>query len=253
MTVVAVLADPPRPGLVLPRLAETSPLTEAEAAELYAAMLQDTMAAVERSGGDLLVNYRPEDLLPEAFADAGEASAEAEVRSVAVDVLEDPSSVRFETQVGSTYAARVGNTVTHLLRDEGVQSAAVVPGHVPFLTRSVVDGAAMKLRSNPVVLGPSTNGRVYFAGFTEPVDFAEAFATPEVETLTDRAADADLDVGFLELRSTVETGADLLTLVPTIRARWRAERIVPAKTAEFVVDHGLHVVEESGTPTLVRE
>jgi glycosyltransferase A (GT-A) superfamily protein (DUF2064 family) len=253
MTVVAVLADPPRPGLVLPDLAETSPLTESEAADLYAAMLRDTVIAVERSGGDLLVNYRPDDLLPEEFAEAGEASAEAEVRAVVVDALQDPSTARFERQVGSDRAARAGNTVTHLLRDEGVQSAAVVPGHVPFLTRSLVDGAAMKLRSNPVVLGPSTNGRVYFAGFTEPVDFAGAFATPEVETLTDRAADADLDVGFLEMRSSVQTGGDLLTLVPTVRARWRAERIVPANTAEFVVEHGLHVVERGGDPTLVRE
>ncbi|ELK55755.1 hypothetical protein D320_02987, partial [Haloferax sp. BAB-2207] len=83
MTVIAVLAEPPRPGLVLSELAETSPLSEAEAADLYAAMLKDVCIAVERSGGDLLVNYRAEDDLPDEFA--GDHDSEAEIRSVVAD------------------------------------------------------------------------------------------------------------------------------------------------------------------------
>ncbi|MFC6824785.1 hypothetical protein [Halopelagius fulvigenes] len=253
MTVVAVLADPPRPGLVLPELAETSPLTEAEAAELYAALLKDTMSAVERSGGDLLVNYRPEDLLPEAHAGTGDSDAEAEVRALAADALEDPTAVRYEVQVGSSFSARAGNTATHLLREEGVQSVAIVRGTAPFLFRSTVDSAAMKLRSNSVVLGPSPRGRTYYAGFSEPVDYAEAFRTPELETLVARANDAGLDAGFMEMQPSVERGEDLLSVVPMVRARWQASRIVPAHTAEFVVERGLRVVEEDGAPTLVAE
>ncbi|RDI72857.1 TIGR04282 family arsenosugar biosynthesis glycosyltransferase [Halopelagius longus] len=253
MTVVAVLADPPRPGLVLPELAETSPLTEDEAAELYAALLKDTMSAVERSGGELLVNYRPEDLLPEEHAETGESAAEAEVRALAADALEDPSSVRYEVQVGSSFSARAGNTATHLLREEGVQSVAVVRGTAPFLFRSTVDSAAMKLRSNSVVLGPSSRGRTYYAGFSEPVDYAEAFRTPELETLVTRANDAGLDTGFMEMQPSVERGEDLQSVVPMVRARWQASRIVPAHTAEFVVERGLRVVSEDGTPTLVAD
>ena len=254
MTVVAVLADPPRPGLTPPRLAETSLLSEEEAAELSAAMLRDTLRAVERSGGDLLVNYRPDDLLPDAAVDPDEPSAEA-LKSIAADALEDPGAARFEVQVGSTFSARAGNTVTHLLDEEGVQSAAVLRGDAPFVLRSTIDSAAMKLRTNDVVLGPSTDGRVYYAGFTAPIDFEGAFSRPEMETLVDRANDADRDVGFLEMQPTVRTGADLATLVSTIRARWQAGRVVPERTAEFVVDYGLTVVadDESGDGlTLVR-
>lgn len=253
MTVVAVFADPPRPGLVLPELAETSPLTEAEAAELYTALLKDTMDAIERSGGDLLVNYRPEDLLPDEYAGTGDADAEAEVRAIAADALEDPSSARYEVQVGSNFSARAGNTATYLLREEGVQSVAVVRGTAPFLMRSTVDSAAMKLRTNPVVLGPSSDGRTYYAGFSEPVDYAEAFQTPELETLVARANAADVDVGFMPMQPSVQRGADLLSVVPMVRSRWQANRIVPAHTAEFVVEHGLRVVSEDGTPTLVVE
>ncbi|SFG36556.1 Uncharacterized conserved protein, glycosyltransferase A (GT-A) superfamily, DUF2064 family [Halopelagius inordinatus] len=253
MTVVAVLADPPRPGLVLSELAETSPLTEAEAAELYAALLKDTVSAIERSGGELLVNYRSEEMLPDEYAGTGDADAEAEVRAVVADALEEPSGARYEVQVGSSFSARAGNTATHLLREEGVQSVAVVRGTAPFLLRSTVDSAAMKLRTNPVVLGPSAEGRTYYAGFSEPIDYAGAFETPEVETLVARANEAGSDVGFLPMQPSVERGSDLLSVVPMVRARWQADRIVPAHTAAFVVDHGLRVAAEDGTPTLRRE
>ncbi|RYJ14112.1 hypothetical protein ELS19_09150 [Halogeometricum borinquense] len=252
MTVVALMADPPRPGLVLSELAETSPLSETEAADLYAAMLKDSMVAVSRSGGDLLVNYRSEDLLPEAYREE-DGTAEAAVRTLAADALDDPSEARFEVQVGSSVSARAGNTMMHLLRDEDVRTAAVVRGDAPFFTRSKIDSMAMKLRTNEVVLGPSTAGRSYVAGFSDPIDFSEAFTTPEVETLTARANDAGHNVAFLEMQPTVRTGVDLLTLVPAIRARWQADRIVPGYTAEFVVETGLNVVEEDGEPTLVRD
>ncbi|NHN59208.1 MULTISPECIES: hypothetical protein [Halorussus] len=254
MTVIVVLAAPPRPGLVLPELAASSPLSEAEAADLYAAMLKDTFRAAERSGGDLLVNYRDEESLPEGHADAGDRSAEAEVRALAADALADPDEARYEVQVGSTVAARAGNAVTHLLDEEEVASVAVVPGTAPLLTRTEIDSAAMKLRRNAVVLGPSDRGRVHFAGFTDTVDFEDAYAAPEIETLTNRAADAGHDVDFLPPATRVETGADVLSLVPTLTARATAGRFVPEHTAALVRDLGLRVVPgDDGDPELVRE
>jgi len=251
MTVIAVFADPPRPGLVLPELAESSPLSAAEAADLYAASLKDTFRAAERSGGELLVNYRPDELLPDDHA--GEESPEAQLRALAADALADPGEARFEVQVGSTFAARAGNTVTHLLDREEVQSAAVVPGTAPMLTRKDIDSAAMKLRRNEVVLGPSERGRVYFAGFTDTIDFADAFATPAVETLTTRGVDAGHEVEYLPRETSVEAGRDLLSLVPTLNARVAAGRIVPEHTATLLREWGLRVVEKDGDPTLVRE
>jgi glycosyltransferase A (GT-A) superfamily protein (DUF2064 family) len=232
MTTVAVLCDPPREG-VLSTLADSSPLTPAECADLYAAMLADVCRSVEHSGGDLLVNYRDED------------DAEAELRGVVRDALDDPDAARFEVQVGETFAGRAGNTASHLLEGEGVTSVAVVEPTAPFLGRSEVDNAAMKLRSNEVVLGPSTRGRVYYAGFTEPVDFEDAYAPPAVETLTDRGLDAGHDVDFLPVLPVVETGDDLAEALALIRARQRAGRIVPSETAAVLDDVGL-VVEADG-------
>jgi glycosyltransferase A (GT-A) superfamily protein (DUF2064 family) len=238
MTVVAVLCDPPRPGLVLPALSEDGPLTEREAADLYAAMLKDTFRAVDRSGGDLLVNYRPEELLPEAHR-GGDHEPEAEVRALVAEALPDLDEVRFEVQVGSSHAARAGNTATHLLREEGVDSVATVRGTAPFLTRTAIDAAAMKLRSTPVVLGPAPGGRVFYPAFTEPIDFTDAFAHPEVATLAARGDAADVDVDFLPMQPVLRTPADLETVLPLLAARRDAGRVVPAATAPALAELGL--------------
>ncbi|WP_137287292.1 TIGR04282 family arsenosugar biosynthesis glycosyltransferase [Halorussus salinisoli] len=251
MTVIAVFADPPRPGLVLPKLAESSPLSEREAADLYAATLKDTVLAAERSGGELLVNYRDEESLPDEYE--GDQSAEAEVRALAADALADPDEARFEVQVGSTFAACAGNTVSYLLGEEDAQSAAVLPGTAPMLTRKEIDSAAMKLRRNEVVLGPSERGRVHFAGFTDTIDFEDAYATPEVETLTTRATDAGHEVGFLPATTRIETGEDLLSLVPTLNARVSAGRVVPEHTTALLREWGLRVVDGEDGPSLTRE
>jgi len=251
MTTIAVLADPPREGLVATDLAATSPLSEAETAEWYAAVLKDILVAVDRSGGDLLVNYRPDDLLPDEAVT--ETTSEAAVRAVAASALDDLGDVRFEPQVGSTVSARAGNTVTHLLREEDVVSAAVVDPTVPFLTRAIVDNAAMKLRRSEVVLGTSTRGRVYYAGFTDPVDFTDALAEPALETLTARGRDAGGEVDFLPVQPVVETGDDLLDALPLLNARIDAERAVPVHTATVAADLGLRVTYDGPEPSVVRD
>jgi hypothetical protein len=245
MTVVCVLADPPRPGLVLQRLVETSPLDEAAAAELYAAALRDVCRAAEASGGDLLVNYRPDDALPDAHVPA-DGDAETEVREALAGALDDPDAARFEVQVGETFAGRAGNTVTHLLTEEEAGSAAVTTPAAAFLARTQVDEAAMKLRRAPVVLGPATGGRVYYAGFAEPIDFEGAYTPPALRTLGDHARDAGHDVGFLQTLPVLETGGDLAEVLLRLETRRAAGHVVPTGLAEWVDDAGLSVVADDG-------
>ncbi|WP_299269384.1 DUF2064 domain-containing protein [Halorientalis sp.] len=249
MTTVAVLADPPREGLVLPELAAETPLSEAEVTDLYTAMLRDVCRAVEASGGDLLVNYRDDDDLP---AHDGE-SAEAHLRAAVAPALESPDEARFEVQVGSSFSARAGNTVTHLLGQETVTSAAVVEPTAPFLTRGIVDNAAMKLRRHEVVLGPAGDGRVYYAGFAEEIDFQGAYEPPVVESLTDRGIAAEHGVDFLPMTPVVETRADLVTAISQTAARAGAERNHPAHTAECLAKLDLGVTADESRAELNRE
>lgn len=251
MTIVVLLADPPREGLVGTELAASTSLSPAESAALYEALFRDVVSAVDRSGGDLLVNYPDEEDLPAEHRT--DTSPEASLRALVADTLGGTEDVRFERQVGSTFDARAGNTVTHLLREEGADSVAVVTPTAPLLSRTVIDAAAMKLRTNEMVLGPSTRGRTYYAGFTEPIDFEGAFDAPALSTLADRGRGAGLDVEFVESQPSLETGDDLLDVVPQLRSRIDAERIVPEHLATFVHERGLDVVSEDGELQLVRE
>ena len=254
MTTVAVLADPPREGLVLPMIAERTPLSAADAADLYAAALADVLGAIEASGGDLLVNYRPEESIPDEHA-TGENTedAEAEIRAVAEGGLEAPDEARYEVQVGETFAGRAGNTATHLFEEEEVASVAIVPGSAAFLTRTAVDSAAMKLRGSEVVLGPGDGGDLYYAGFKREIDFADAYRPPAVETITGRALVADSEVDFLPMAPTIETPSGLASAVALCRARSRAGRIVPARTAARIEEFGLALEAREGRRELVRE
>ncbi|MEF8775840.1 MAG: DUF2064 domain-containing protein [Haloarculaceae archaeon] len=246
MTVAVVLAEPPVAGVPLPGLVD-SVLDGNERARLYRAMLADASRALQEGGADLLVNYRPSDQV-EATGDAdpsvgpdGDVDSEREVREALRDLIPRPEEARYEVQVGTTLAGRVGNTVSHLLDQEGADSVAVVDPRAPFFDRAAVGQATMKLRSADLVLGPAPGGRVYYIGFTDTVDFDDALASPAVETLTDRAVDAGLEVDFLPVQPVVEQPADLVDLVAGLRARRRAERRLPAATAAVVDELDLRV------------
>lgn len=241
--IVVVPVDPPRDGLVLSLLVDQTPLTDAEARSLYEAAVADVCWAVAGSGGDLLINYRDAETLPEAHADG---DPEAEVRALVLDALggETDADVRFERQVGSSRSARVGNTVTHLLEQEDAQSVGVLEPTVPLVNRTEIDGAAMSLRRHEVVLGPSDEGSVYFAGFADPIDFTDAYATPALSTMSRRASDAGLGVGFAPMLPTVSTPSGLRATVAGLEARQAAERPGSEATAALVDELGLTVGDD---------
>jgi len=234
MTTVAVLAAPPDETDSLAGLVERGVLEAEAATELYTATLRDACAAVERSGGDLLVNYRvPERVEPD--------DAEAAVASALAPALDDPGSTRYEVQIGSTRSARVGNTVTHLLEREGVRTAAVVDPAVALLERRHVDSAAMKLRGDEVVLGPTPGGEVWYAGFSEPVDFTDALTAPSLRTLTERATAEEFGVDFVESLPLVSDPAGLASAVVLARTRQLAGKPVPQHTADAIAELDLDV------------
>jgi len=253
MAVHAVLLDPPRPGLVLPELVATSPLSESEAADLYAAMATDVLRAAERSGGEVLVNYRDGEALPEqAIAGDAGADAEAAVRALAAGALDDPDAARYEVQVGSTPAARAGNTATHLLREEGADSVSMLDPRAPTIARTDLDGAAMSLRRNEIVLGPGTGGRLYYHGVTEPVDFEGVYDPPELSTVARRAADEGHGVAFAAMHPVVATEQDLATLLVALEARIATSSPIPEATMEVLYDLGIRVGAEGERRTIER-
>ncbi|PSQ49547.1 hypothetical protein BRD19_03720 [Halobacteriales archaeon SW_7_65_23] len=228
MTTVVVLAEPPVAGETLPELHDA--LSAAGANSLYAAMLADVCETLQHGEAEVVVNYPPVDEVPDGV------DPEEALRDVLDPAVPSPEDLRYEVQVGTGTAARVGNAVTHLLETEGSETAGVVAPTAPFLRREHVGSAAMKLRSSDVVVGPATDGRITFAAVREPIDFTDVFAPPAVETVTDRAVDAGHDVDFLALLPRVERPSDLATALPLLGARQSAGRLVPARTAGVLAD-----------------
>lgn len=255
--IVVVPVDPPREGFVLSSLVKETPVSRSEAARLYEAACGDVLRAADASGGDPLVNYRDEETLPEAFAETtgdgeGDVDPEAEARAIAVDALGSTDDLRFERQVGSTRAARVGNTVTHLLEREGATSVGVLDPTAALVARSDIDGAAMSIRRNDVVLGPAPGGRTYFACFSEPIDFTDAFATPELSALARRGQEKGFGVGFAPMLPTLASETDLCSTIAGIDARRAAGRPIPEATTAVIEDLGLAVEDDDGSPIVDR-
>lgn len=233
---IVVPVDPPREGFVLSTLADRTPLKTSEAATLYEAAVVDVLRAVDASGGDLLINYRDSETLPDAF-EGGDP--EAEIRSIADGALGDLDDVRFERQVGSTHAARVGNTVTHLLDREAVGSVGVLDPTTPLVARTEIDGTAMAVRRHNVVLGPTTGGETYFAAFADPIDFTDAYDSPSLSTLADQAAKADHSLGFAPMLPSITTEPGLRATIAMLEARHQTDRPGGEATAAMIDELGL--------------
>lgn len=240
MTTIVVLADPPVEGCH-PRLLPDSFPAEKQR-DLYRAVLADVCGVVQHGGADLLVNYPDPETVPEGV------DPEGSLRDLLDSALPEPDEARYEVQVGESYAGRVGNAVTHLLDSEGELTAGVAEPTALFLRREHVGSMAMQLRSNDVVLGPAPDGRISLAAFGEPIDFTDAFAYPAVETLTERATAADLDVSFLPMTPVLDGPEDLPTVLSLLRARIRAGSLVPRRTAELVVEWDLSVGDAGSDP-----
>lgn len=235
MTTFVVLTDAPADGETLETLTP-EPLSDAEATKLYTAMLADVCETVQRGEGGVLINHPPAE-------QSAVENPERELRDVFTDEVPEPGAIRYEPQVGDSYAGRIGNSLTHLIESEGVETVAVLDPTTAMLRREHIGTAMMKLRSSEVVLGPTPDGGVYFAGFDDPVDFEDAYATPALETLTERGLTADHDVDFLSMLPVVKEPTGLKTAVTLIRARLSAGRLVPPRTAARIEEWGLRVDE----------
>lgn len=240
MTTVVLVPEPPVEGVACADLVAETALTPADGLALYRALLADTMVTLQRSTIDILVNHPTPADVPD---DVEEVDPKAELREIAAKAMEPDrfEAVRFEPQVGSDFSAKAGNAITHLIREEGVQSAAVLRPCVPRLARSIIDEGALKLRRADVVLGPASRGDVYFAGFSELIDFEGVFATRSIEEVTRRAVAADLEVDFLRMRERLQAPADLTGVLARLNANTLADKQVPEHVWEAMQEREIEV------------
>jgi glycosyltransferase A (GT-A) superfamily protein (DUF2064 family) len=157
---VLVVAKAPVPGLAKTRVART--VGDAAAAELAAAALLDTLAAVRETG------------LSTVVALTGDLTAAARSDEIVAAL----DGVRVVPQVGETFGDRLARA--HLDADAG-HGVVQIGTDTPQVTADDLLEAAALLDRRPSVLGPAEDGGWWLLGVRRGTD---ASALPSVEMST---------------------------------------------------------------------
>lgn len=146
-----VFAKAPVPGSVKTRM--TPPLEPAEAAELYAAMLDDVLEATARAAGEL-------DLTPVLAVHPPESLARVAERA--------PAAFRVVEQRGADLGARMGRAVD----EAGAAGAGLVlirGSDSPALGVATLSDACLALASADLVVSGDPDGGYNLVGVREPI------------------------------------------------------------------------------------
>lgn len=197
--VVAVFAKAPEPGRVKTRL--TPVLHAREAADLYRALLQDTLSIVERFGGETVVAFTPH---------------------VARRPLERllGSHRRLLAQGPGDLGTRLANVFDQLCdgRRPVVAVGSDCPGVTPTRLREAIDA----LPTSDLVIGPAVDGGYYLIGMKRPhLELFEdvPWSTGKVlETTRERIEELDLKAAFLTPQRDIDTPEDLFEWYAGARA-----------------------------------
>ncbi|MGE5357584.1 MAG: TIGR04282 family arsenosugar biosynthesis glycosyltransferase [Bacteroidales bacterium] len=190
--VVVVMAKRPEPGRTKTRLCP--PLSPSDAAELYEAMLGDTIAlAAAARGAQLAIAVTPASALDVWRPDVPEGTL-----ILGID--------------GPTIGECLETAATELF-NRGCSPVMAVNSDGPTLPRGRIEAACALLDTHDVVLGPSDDGGYYLIGLArpQPTLFRDVpWSTPVVADLT-RSRARELELSFAELPRwyDVDTAADL--------------------------------------------
>ncbi len=153
-----------------------------------------------------------------------------------------PHGVQVREQQGQDRGERVERAFDQLLPDSG-DRAAIVSADVPGLTAALVRSAFAALGTQPVVLGPSSDGGYWLIALrrrTPAIFRGIPWGTGGVLAQTvERAARSELAVGHVDMLDTLESPDDLARLVaaalqredacgPRLREAMRELALLPA-------------------------
>lgn len=208
---VVVLAKAPVVGRVKTRLVPA--LRGQEAADLYRALLLDTLEAVEPAAAETIVTYTPPD-------------AKAHLAN-----LLGPGR-RLVSQGPGDLGARLAHVFERFC--DGRRLVLAVGSDCPGLTRARIGETAAAIGRADVVIGPTVDGGYYLIGMRRPHPtlFADIpWSTGGVlEATKERIAAAGLEAVWLPVERDVDTPADLFELMAGASAG-RLSEVYPRTSA----------------------
>jgi rSAM/selenodomain-associated transferase 1 len=200
VTVLLVVAKAPVPGLVKTRLCP--PATAAQAADIAAAALLDTIEAVRATPG-----------VTRVLAYAGRLSDAKRASEIRAGL----AGWRVLPQRGSDLAERLVHAVADAAAHEPGEPVLLIGMDTPQVHPALLTAAAHELRHVDAVLGPAVDGGWWALGLRDPAH-AEALrkiptSTSSTGRLTWKALSRrQLRVAGINVLSDVDTWADVLTV-----------------------------------------
>ena len=226
--VITLFAKRPDPGLVKTRMSPA--LSPQEAADLYAALLDDALVETDRTAQRLgLV----------AVLSVHPAAARHEFADRLASLGDDPAThFRVVAQRGRDLAQRMEWAVAEAVAG-GARKVILRGSDCPILDDKAVESALLALDDCDVVLSPDRDGGYVLLGLREPAPelFRLEMSTPDVarETL-ERAGALGLSTHRLAPSFDIDTVADLAQLA---EARERGLARACPRTLAFLDQHGL--------------
>jgi len=144
-----ILAKAPEVGKAKTRLVPF--LSESSAARLQEAMTRDVLRSTAPSGVDRILFASPSAAHP--FFES----------------IQSESGLPCRNQVGADLGERMENAF-RLLWSEGYTNLVLIGADAPTLPVAFIQEAFRRLESDPIVLGPSTDGGYYLIALREPIE-----------------------------------------------------------------------------------
>lgn len=167
-------------------------LPESEAiVDLFHAACADAASAVEESGGELYLAITTQE------PPTGQRDARAFADELADTVLDEDATIL--DVPGEDGVPDTTQTLASVRADSDAASVAVLDPRVPLIGRQHLDTAAMRLRRNDVVIGPTPTGGCYFVGTSLAADALPRVWDTDIDATTRALAETDNALGFIAI------------------------------------------------------
>lgn len=232
-----VFAKAPLEGKVKTRLAEKTPLTEAELCELYRSFLCDTLETSGRCEADkVILNFTP-----------------AESRTLMMELSAPripPDKLILHQQRGENFSQRIAYAFDYA-SGIGAKSAVMIGSDSPTLKPATINNAFDILDAHGgAVLGPSGEGGIYLIGLSNGCrpDFEKIFGHDcELSSFAEELKKKEVPFSLLEEVTDVDVASDLVTLISLISAMKAAGMDFPKNSARTIEKFQLRVVQGNDT------
>ncbi len=200
-------------------------------ADLYHATTADAATAVDESGGQLVLAVGQDS---DASAFASEFPA-----TVFPDADIDELSLDEEGQSLADAAA-----LRAIRAHSDAATVGIIDPSVGLIRRRHLDTAAMRLRREDVVIGPTPEGGWYYVGTGLEAEELPDMLDPSLDRLMDEL-DEDLDIGFLPLLPVIRADHHLAGVGSLLEAMDRSGRRIAPYTRAWLESHGETVATDT--------